>query len=147
MRHNQSSIHKICTPAYVFLLIITTTSLSFISGCKEEADDFFEGRPSDIAMLHGKIGEGDPEALIELLRIPARFPDATESHIANWQGFIIVWWQYSDKRDQVIKSFGNLSSEETQALDSWILLKTKYLNKEKTLILDDIYNTLTGDRK
>ena len=56
-----------------------------LAGCQESADSFFSGRPSGMAMAHNKVLDGSADSMVELLRVPARFPDATDAHKLNWQ--------------------------------------------------------------
>jgi hypothetical protein len=111
---------------------------TLFAGCKEGAEEFFSGRPSEMAMVHNRIIAGPPEAMVELLRVPSRFPDATESHIANWQESVIAWWWHPEKHDLMIASFGKMSREEVHALRDWVRVRHKHRSKEKARALDEI---------
>jgi len=119
----------------IFTLVAVAT---FFAGCKKGAEEFFSGRPSEMAMVHNRIIGGPREAMVELLRVPSRFPDATESHIANWQESVIAWWWHSEKREVVIASFGKMSRQEVHALRDWVRVRHKYRSKEKAKALDEI---------
>jgi hypothetical protein len=118
--------------------------VALFAGCKEGADKFFSGRPSEMAMVHNRIIGGPPEAMVELLRVPFRFPDATEAQIGNWQESVIAWWQSPEKHDVMVASFGKISREEIHALRSWVRVRDKNRSKEKAQILDEIVAAING---
>jgi hypothetical protein len=120
------------------LTLLLVAAVTLFAGCKEGADEFFSGRPSDMAMVHNRVIGGPPEAMVELLRVPSRFPNATESHIANWQESVIAWWRNPEKHKLMIASFGNISREEMHALKNWVRVRDKYRSKEKARVLDEI---------
>ena len=121
---------------YLMLLLLAGPLL--VAGCKESADSFFSGRPSEMAMVHGRIIGGPPETMIELLRVPARFPDATEPQIANWQESAIAWWWHREKRQIMITSLEKISPEETNTLKNWVQVRDGHLSTEKEQALDEI---------
>lgn len=97
-----------------------------------------------MAMVHNRIIGGPPEAMVELLRVPLRFPDATNSHIANWQESVIAWWRNPEKHELMIASFGKLSPEEMHTLRNWVRVKDKHQSKEKAQILDEIAGAINA---
>jgi hypothetical protein len=120
-------------------LILTLVVVSTLfAGCKKSAEEFFSGRPSEMAMVHNRIIAGPPEAMVELLRVPSRFPDATESHIADWQESVLAWWWNPEKHGVMIASFGKMSREEVHALRDWVRVRHKNRIKEKADALDEI---------
>ena len=119
-------------------LILLVATVTLFGACKEGADKFFSGRPSEMAMVHNRIIGGPPEAMVELLRVPSRFPDATESHIADWQESVIAWWRNPDKHQLMIASFGKISGDEMHALRNWVRVSDKNRSKEKAQVLDEI---------
>ena len=121
-----------------YLILLLLAAPLFVAGCKENADSFFSGRPSEMAMVHGRIIGGPPETMIELLRVPARFPDATEPQIANWQESAIAWWWHPEKRHVMIASFEKISLEEKNTLKNWVQVRDGNLSKEKEEALDEI---------
>jgi hypothetical protein len=111
---------------------------ALLAGCKDGADDFFSGRPSGMAMVHNRIIGGPPEAMVELLRVPSRFPAAKEAHIADWQESAIAWWLNAEKRGLMVASFGRISGEETRALRDWVRVRDPHRSREKAQVLDEI---------
>ncbi len=107
-------------------------------GCEEDADDFFSGRPSEMAMVHNRIIGGPSESMIELLRVPSRFPDATETQISQWQGSVIAWWRHPEKHELMIASFRKISRNEMYTLGVWVRVRDKHQTKENSLILNEI---------
>ena len=125
----------------IFALAVTAMLLA---GCKEGAEEFFSGRPSEMSMVHNRIIGGPPETMIELLRVPSRFPDATETHIADWQGSIIAWWGHPEKRELMITSFGKISRNEMYTLKVWVRVRDKNQTKDNSLILNEIEAALNA---
>jgi hypothetical protein len=123
----------------IFALVIVALLLV---GCKEGADDFFSGRPSEMAMVHNRIIGGPPESMIELLRVPSRFPDATEAHISHWQDSVIAWWQHPEKHELMIVSFGKISHNELSTLRSWVRFRDKNQTKKNVLALNKVEEAL-----
>jgi hypothetical protein len=121
-----------------YLILTLVAAATLFAGCKDGAEEFFSGRPSEMAMVHNRIIGGPPEAMVELLRVPSRFPDATESHIASWQESVIAWWWHPEKHEVMIASFGKMSREEVHALRDWVRVRHKYRSKEKAKALDEI---------
>ena len=121
--------------ANILTLIIATMLLV---SCNNGADAFFSGRPSEMSMVHNKIIAGPPETMIELLRIPSRFPDATETHIASWQGSVIAWWMHPQKHELMIDSLGKISRNEMYTLEVWVRVRDKYQTKKNSLLLNEI---------
>ncbi len=127
-----------------YLIPTLVVAATLITGCKKGADEFFSGRASEMSMVHNRIIGGPPEAMVELLRVPSRFPDATESHIANWQESVIAWWGHSEKHGIMTASFGKMSHEEMYALRNWVRVRDKYRSKEKAKALDEIEAALNA---
>ena len=95
-----------------------------------------------MAMVHNQVIAGGPEAMLELLRVPSRFPDARESHVANWQESMIAWWWSPEKRPQMTVSFGRVSREEMRSMRSWLQVRDKERSREKARALDEIEDAL-----
>jgi len=119
----------------IFILMAGTMLLV---GCTGDADDFFSGRPSEMAMVHNRIIAGPPESMIELLRVPSRFPDATETQISQWQESVIAWWRHPEKHELMIASFEKMSRNEMYTLGVWVRVRDKHQTKENSLILNEI---------
>ncbi|MBI4938436.1 MAG: hypothetical protein HY846_09540 [Nitrosomonadales bacterium] len=125
-------------------LILTLVAALLFAGCSESADGFFSGRPSEMSMVHNRIIAGQPEAMVELLRVPSLFPDTTESHIANWQESVIAWWRHPEKHELMKTSFGKISREEINALRNWVRARGKNLSNEKASSLDEIEKAINA---
>ena len=123
---------------YLLLFISLMFGTMLISGCKDGADAFFSGRPSDMAMVHNRIIGGNSEAMINLLKVPSRFPDATESHIALWQNSIIAWWRNEEKHELMKISFKKISKNEMYMLREWVRVRDKLHTEKNSITLDEI---------
>ena len=121
-----------------FPILVLLAALVLLAGCKKGADEFFSGRPSEMAMVHNRVIGGPPEAMLELLRVPSRFPEATDAHIADWQESAIAWWHHPEKRGLMAASFGTLSREERHALRNWVRVRDQHRSKEKAKVLDEV---------
>src|SRR5262245_7302442 len=86
-----------------------------VAGCQESADGFFSGRPSGMSRAHNRVLEGSVESMVDLLRIPQRFPDATASHKLSWQESVIAWWLA--KNQLVLDALPRLTAPEKQSLE------------------------------
>ncbi len=128
----------------VILALIVGTILS--AGCKDDAASFFSGRPSEMDMVHNRIIAGPPESMIELLRVPSRFPDATEAQISDWQGSVIAWWRHPEKHELMLDSFGKLSRYEVHALQVWVRVRAKLQTEANSLTLSEIEAVLKAYR-
>jgi hypothetical protein len=123
------------------LLLMATT---FLVSCKQSADAFFSGRPSEMSLVHNQIIGGPPESMRVLLVVPTRFPDANEAHIANWQESVIAWWQHPEKNQLMRATFAKLSRNELQTLKVWVRVRDKHRSKEKAQVLTHIETALDG---
>jgi hypothetical protein len=112
--------------------------LTGLSACRQSADEFFSGRPSGMATVHNRIIGGSPETMVALLQVPARFPDATAAHIADWQESVIAWWGNAEKHDLLVASLGKITPEEARVLLSWVLVETPYRSVPKAAALKEI---------
>lgn len=121
---------------YRLILLLAATTL--LAGCRQGADQFFSGRPSEMAMVHNRIIGGPPEAMLELLRVPSRFPEATEAHVAQWQESAIAWWRNPEKHGLMNASFDSLSRDEMLALGNWLHVRDKERSADKARTLDEI---------
>ncbi len=129
------------------LILLLVAAVTLLAGCKRGADEFFSGRPSEMSMVHNRVIGGPPEAMIELLRVPSRFPDATESHIGNWQESAIAWWQVPEKRELMIALFGKSPREEMRALRDWVRVRDKHRSQEKSQVLAEIELAINATAK
>jgi hypothetical protein len=120
------------------IAILLVTAAALIAGCKDGADAFFSGRPSEMSMVHNRIIGGPPEAMVELLRVPSRFPEATETQIALWQESALAWWLNPEGRGTMTRSFDTLARHEMHELRTWIRVRDKHRDREKAQVLDAI---------
>jgi hypothetical protein len=134
-------------PAALQTLVLMILGVSLlIAACTEGADKFFSGRPSEMAMGHNRIIGGPPEAMVELLRVPSRFPGATEAQVMTWQESTIVWWGTPEKHDVLVASFPKLSREESSALLIWVQVRGNSRSMEKAAALDAIQAAINAAR-
>ncbi|NTV34189.1 MAG: hypothetical protein HGA50_12985 [Deltaproteobacteria bacterium] len=118
------------------LTLFVGTMLS--AGCKDNTASFFSGRPSEMDMVHSRIIAGQPESMIELLRVPSRFPNATEAQISDWQGSVIAWWKHPEKQKLMVDSFGKISRYEMHELRVWVRVRAKLQTEFNSLTLSEI---------
>jgi hypothetical protein len=100
-----------------------------LAGCQESADSFFSGRPSGMAMAHNRVLEGSLESIIDLLRIPQRFPNATEPHKLSWQESVIAWW--GAKGELMLAALPRLTEPEIHSLENWAALQDSSRGAQK----------------
>ena len=124
--------------AFLFLLGAT----SFISGCKEDADSFFLGRPSKLAMVNGRILSGGTDEMMELLKVPGRFQNAEKHHVASWQGSMITWWLHAEKREIMKKTFSRMTRDEVQVVKAWLSVRGIHLEGKQDATLVEIVGAL-----
>ena len=102
-----------------------------LAACRQGADAFFSGRPSEMSQVHNRIIGGPPEAVLALLRVPARFPDAEPAHIVDWQRSVVAWWAHSDKRATMLKLCAGMPASEQQALHAWVGVRDAQLQSAR----------------
>jgi hypothetical protein len=68
-------------------------------------------------MAHNRVLDGSLESMIELLRIPQRFPNATEPHKLSWQESVIAWW--GAKNELMLAALPRLTAPEMHSLEDW----------------------------
>ncbi len=113
-------------------------------GCRDATDSFFSGRPSEMSMVHNRALDGRVESIIELLKVPNRFPNAKESHMINWQGSIIAWWQNENGRKRIVAAILKLTDIELESLEKWVSVRSKYdtVKTRNAITLDEIGNEI-----
>src|SRR5690606_31527905 len=116
--------------------------LLFLVGCKGGAEDFFEGRPSEMSLVHNRIIEGSQDSMIELLKVPSRFPDATDDNISDWQNSIVAWWQVPEKRNLMITSYKKLTQNEVSQLNNWFETRNSSMSDIKIKTLREIKDSI-----
>jgi hypothetical protein len=129
---------------YYLYTFIALAVAAVLIGSQYRAELFFSGRPSGMTMVHNKVIAGTPEAMIELLRVPSRFPDATGAHIADWQGSVIVWWRHPEKHKLMSTSFNKIPYNDMRSLKAWVKLRDKNVTKENSQILNEIEAALNA---
>jgi hypothetical protein len=123
---------------FVFMLLI--------SGCRETAGSFFSGRPSPMAIAHNRVLDGSLDSMIDLMRIPGRFPDAQPSHISSWQESVIAWWRDADGRKRFVPALSQLAQQEIDRLEIWIAARGDATTPAKTLTLEEIAHRIISTR-
>ena len=88
-----------------------------------------------LSLVHNRIIEGSQDSMIELLKVPSRFPDATDDNISDWQNSIVAWWQVPEKRNLMITSYKKLTRNEVSQLNNWFETRNSSMSdiKIKTL--------------
>jgi hypothetical protein len=110
----------------------------FLNSCRENAEAFFSGRPSGMAMAHNRVLDGTVESMLELLRIPQRFPDANDSHKLNWQESAIAWWRSENGHGVMLSALPKLTDQEAQSLANWVAVRDKSVTQQKAAALTEI---------
>jgi hypothetical protein len=128
-------IIKTCFPLIALLLML---------GCKNGAENFFSGRPSGMSMIHNQIADGSPDAMMALLKVPSRFPDAKNEHIADWQNSVVAWWQVAEKRQLMISVFTELTTNESAEVRKWVETKVQNTSEQKTKTLNGIKTSIAS---
>jgi hypothetical protein len=82
-----------------------------------------------MAMAHGRVLEGSLESMVDLLRIPQRFPDATDPHKLSWQESVIAWW--GAKRELVLAAVPKLTAPEMHSLENWAAVEDRSRGAQK----------------
>jgi hypothetical protein len=117
--------------------------LCAVVGCRKGADAFFSGRPSGMAMVHNRVIGGGQESMLDLLRVPSRFPDATDEHIGLWQNSVVAWWNHGEKNAVMIASYSKLTAAERSDFVRWVQVRHKSgtANSHETLDVIDAWAT------
>jgi ankyrin repeat protein len=120
-------------------------------GANVDADSFFSGRPSGMSMAHNRVLDGTLGSMVELFRVPQRFPEADELQKSDWQGSVIAWWGVEDAQERILKALPHLSKEELFSAEAWITARTplewEILSKEAAIALDEIASKIIVLRK
>lgn len=127
---------------YLTIITYSLCALLFLVGCKGGAEDFFEGRPSEMSLVHNRIIEGSQDSMIELLKVPSRFPDATDDNISDWQNSIVAWWQVPEKRNLMITSYKKLTRNEVSQLNNWFETRNSSMSDIKIKTLREIKDSI-----
>jgi hypothetical protein len=125
----QAGLHQRLRTRWIGVVLVA----ALLAACEENAERFFSGRPSGMAMAHNRVLDGSLEAMVDLLRIPQRFPDATEAHKLSWQESIIAWW--GARQDLVLAALPKLSAPEMQTLESWAAVQEASRRGQKAAFL------------
>jgi hypothetical protein len=74
-----------------------------------------------MAMAHNRVLDGMPASMIDLLRIPHRFPDVKDSHkVSCWQESIDAWCHAQDGRTRILAALPELTDAEIQSVETWL---------------------------
>ena len=82
-----------------------------------------------MAMAHNLVLDGSLESMVDLLRIPQRFPNATEPHKLSWQESVIAWW--GAQRELVLAALPRLTAPEMHSLENWAALQDNSRGAQK----------------
>ena len=127
---------------YLTIITYSLFALLFLVGCKGGAEEFFEGRPSEMSLVHNRIIEGSQDSMIELLKVPSRFPDATDDNISDWQNSIVAWWQVPEKKNLMITSYKKLTQNEMSQLNNWFEARSSSMPDIKIKTLREIKDSI-----
>jgi hypothetical protein len=118
-----------------------------LPGCRENADSFFAGRPSGMATAHNRVLDGTLESMIELLRIPQRFSDASDSQKMSWQESLDSWWNTANGRNRILTALPYLTKEEILNLEAWVSARSSSLRQKTSVTLDEIAAEISAYEK
>jgi hypothetical protein len=99
-----------------------------------------------MAMAHNRVLDGSLDSMIDLMRIPSRFPDAGPSHIAGWQASAIAWWRDAGGRARFVRALAELTAPEIDKLEVWIAARGDATTTAKTLTLEEIGHRIISTR-
>jgi hypothetical protein len=116
-------------------------------GCREDADSFFSGRPSGMAMVHNRVLDGTLATMVDLLRIPQRFPEADESQRAMWRGSIIAWWNAETGRPRMLDALSRLTADELRSAEEWLTVESAEAEGKNAAALDAVKAAIITARK
>jgi len=97
-------------------------------------------------MAHNRVLDGSVESMVELLRIPQRFPDATDSHKSTWQAPAIAWWRSEAGHGVMLTALPKLTEQEIQSLENWVATRDKLTTQQKAATLDEIKVAISAAR-
>ena len=70
------------------------------------------------------------ESMVDLLRIPQRFPNATEPHKLSCEESVIAWW--GAQRGLVLAALPRLTAPEMHSQENWATLQDNSRGAQKT---------------
>jgi hypothetical protein len=120
---------------------------SALQGCREDADSFFSGRPSGMAMAHNRMLAGTLATMVDLLRIPQRFPEADESQREMWRGSVVAWWNAETGRSRMLAALPHLSEEELRCAEGWLTVESGEPEAKDAAALDAVKAAIIAARK
>ena len=84
--------------------------------------------------------------MIDLMRIPTRFPDAEPAHIYSWQVSAIAWWRDAGERERLVRALSQLTPPEIDKLEIWIAARGDGTTPTKTATLEGMAQTIVSPR-
>jgi len=118
-----------------------------LQGCRKDADSFFAGRPSGMAMVHNRVLAGTLATMVDLLRIPQRFPEADESQREMWRGSVVAWWNAETGRSRMLDALPRLSEEELRCAEGWLTVESGEAEGKNAAALDAVKVAIEAARK
>jgi hypothetical protein len=118
-----------------------------LQGCRKDADSFFSGRPSGMAMVHNRVLAGTLATMVDLLRIPHRFPDADESQREMWWGSVIAWWNAENGRTRMLDALFRLTADELRSAEEWLTVENAEPEGKNAAALDAVKGATIAARK
>jgi hypothetical protein len=115
-------------------------------GCRQDADSFFSGRPSGMAMAHNRVLDGTPESMLALMRIPQRFPDANETQRASWQESVVAWWNADTGRGRILATLPSLTPGERRSVEAWVSMRSASSREKIAATLDEVAGAMRAQR-
>ena len=91
-----------------------------------------------MAMVHNRVIAGGAPAMMELLKVPARFPDAGAQHISRWQDSAVAWWGNQDKHALMQTQIRKLPPNELQHFSRWVDSRDAYTTEKENAVLNEI---------
>jgi hypothetical protein len=107
---------------------------------------FFPAGHPGMAMAHNRVLDGSVESMVELLRIPQRFPDANDSHKLNWHESVIAWWRSEAGRGVMLATLPKLTEQEAQSLEIWLATRDESRAQQNAATLDEIKEAIIANR-
>ena len=117
-------------------LLAILALITMLAACRDAADDFFHGRPSDMAMAHNGALDGGVDSMRTILLIPSRLPDAREVHHAQWQESPIAWWMAPGGRSRIEQALRQLDRAQLAKLQTWLAAPEPYGENKRRAIAE-----------
>lgn len=97
-------------------------------------------------MVHNRVLDGTLATMIDLLRVPQRFPEADESQRAMWRGSIIAWWNAENGRSRMFDALSSLTADELRGAEEWLTVESAEPEGKKAATLDAVKAAIKAAR-